>query len=554
MECSESIFLPRVLSRIGLRFTLRLAVAVPLAIGVGLVGCTKTAVNAQTTNSSDPDPADANLAPADPNAQQQQQLDQNLSQAARAPGYDPSTQSTTGQSQQSAQNESQQRADEYKRTGQQEGAPVDAQQQPGVQGYPNYPVDQTQPPSQSYPNQSYPNDPMNEDQVDAGQAAIEANEPPPPLPQYDQPEAPGPSYMWTPGYWYWAPAGYYWVPGAWVVAPYPGALWTPGYWVFAGPYYRWHHGYWGLHIGFYGGINYGCGYTGYGYWGGYWRGNAFYYNRAVNHINVARIPNVYSHTVVVNNTTRVAYNSGRGGIQIQPRPAELTAMRETRTPAMSSQVLNRHVAAQNPAQFYSQNRGRPQTVVASRPLPADYGIMRPQPGAVRQGYVSQPGQQNQPRPAVPVETVRPGYRPGPADSRARPGQPYVQQGQPQAPLYRQEPNVQPRPESQSRPVPEQYHPQAQPIPRPAPEAKPQHQYQQQYRPVPLSEPKPVPESRPMYQPPTQQRPMPMPEYRPDPPLHYRPVSPPAQPQPQHTQQSQPAQQQHGGVQGGHNPK
>ena len=336
-----------------------------------------------------------------------------------------------------------------------------------------------------------------------------------------------------------------------MVAPYPGALWTPGYWVFVGPYYRWHHGYWGLHIGFYGGINYGCGYTGYGYWGGYWRGNAFYYNRAVNHVNVTRVTNVYNHTVVVNNTTRVAYNGGRGGVQVQPHPAELMAMRETRTPAMSSQVLNRHVAAQNPEQFYTQNRGRPQTVVAPRPLPADFGIMRPQPGAVRQGYQSQPVQQNQPN----ARPVAPGYRPGPADSRARPAQPYVQQSQPQAPVYRQnEQNVQPRPESQSRPVPEQYHPQAQPIPRPAPEARPQYQYQQQYRSAPQAEPRPVPESRPMYQP--QPHPMPQQEYRPASPPQYRPAPAP-QPQPQHVQQqSQPAPQQHGGGQGqgSHNPR
>src|SRR5579885_1872110 len=39
---------------------------------------------------------------------------------------------------------------------------------------------------------------------------------PPPLPVYEQPIAPGPGYIWTPGYWAWDPAyGYYWVPGAW---------------------------------------------------------------------------------------------------------------------------------------------------------------------------------------------------------------------------------------------------------------------------------------------------------------------------------------------------
>jgi hypothetical protein len=51
-----------------------------------------------------------------------------------------------------------------------------------------------------------------------------AAQPPPPLPEYDQPPCPGDYYIWTPGYWSYASDGYYWVPGAWVYAPYPGAL------------------------------------------------------------------------------------------------------------------------------------------------------------------------------------------------------------------------------------------------------------------------------------------------------------------------------------------
>ena len=53
---------------------------------------------------------------------------------------------------------------------------------------------------------------------------------PPAIPDYDQPQAPGDGYIWTPGYWAWTGDGYEWVQGAWVLAPYTGALWTPGYW------------------------------------------------------------------------------------------------------------------------------------------------------------------------------------------------------------------------------------------------------------------------------------------------------------------------------------
>ena len=45
-------------------------------------------------------------------------------------------------------------------------------------------------------------------------------------------------------------------------------------------------------VGFYGGINYGFGYPGDGYYGGQWRGREFYYNRTVNNVNVKNITNV----------------------------------------------------------------------------------------------------------------------------------------------------------------------------------------------------------------------------------------------------------------------
>ena len=68
--------------------------------------------------------------------------------------------------------------------------------------------------------------------------------------------------MWTPGYWAYSTGGYYWTPGAWVAAPYIGALWTPPWWGYSGSNYIWHAGYWGPYVGFYGGIDYGFGYTG----------------------------------------------------------------------------------------------------------------------------------------------------------------------------------------------------------------------------------------------------------------------------------------------------
>ena len=85
--------------------------------------------------------------------------------------------------------------------------------------------------------------------------------------------------------------------GAWHLGD--GALhWRaldPGYWGWGSGAYLWHAGYWGPQVGFYGGIDYGFGYVGVGYAGGYWNNGAFFYNSAVNNIN---------RTVVRNATAR----------------------------------------------------------------------------------------------------------------------------------------------------------------------------------------------------------------------------------------------------------
>jgi hypothetical protein len=136
---------------------------------------------------------------------------------------------------------------------------------------------------------------------------------PPVLPVYEQPAIPGPGYIWTPGYWAWGDDDYYWVPGTWALPPAVGLLWTPGYWGWRDGIYAWNAGYWGPHIGFYGGINYGFGYTGVGYAGGVWRGGVFSYNRTVNNFGSVNITNTYNKTVI-NNTrvTNVSFNGGTG--------------------------------------------------------------------------------------------------------------------------------------------------------------------------------------------------------------------------------------------------
>ena len=43
--------------------------------------------------------------------------------------------------------------------------------------------------------------------------------------------APGPGYVWTPGYHRWDGARYVWTPGVWVRPPHPGARWVAHRWV-----------------------------------------------------------------------------------------------------------------------------------------------------------------------------------------------------------------------------------------------------------------------------------------------------------------------------------
>jgi len=161
------------------------------------------------------------------------------------------------------------------------------------------------------------------------------------------------------------------VPGTWVLPPQVGFLWTPGYWAFSAGFYGWHPGYWGPTVGFYGGINYGFGYTGVGYWGGYWHGRDFYYNRAVNNVNIINIHNVYNRTVINNvNVTRVSYNGGPGGIQARPTSQEMAAERGRHFGATSQQVQHEQheqFARNDRAQFASVNHGRPAVGATSQP-------------------------------------------------------------------------------------------------------------------------------------------------------------------------------------------
>lgn len=190
---------------------------------------------------------------------------------------------------------------------------------------------------------------------------------PPALPVYTQPVCPGDGYIWTPGYWSYGDDGYYWVPGVWVRPPHVGFLWTPAYWGYDGGVYVYHSGYWGQHVGFYGGINYGCGYGGVGFGGGMWSGGVFRYNTAVNNVNTTIVHNTYVNNTVVNNTTvnRTSFN-GPGGVAARPNNDEQRAMNEHHENPTSQQLTHQQTASQDRNQLASVNHGRPSVAAMNR--------------------------------------------------------------------------------------------------------------------------------------------------------------------------------------------
>jgi hypothetical protein len=255
---------------------------------------------------------------------------------------------------------------------------------------------------------------------------------PPALPVYEQPVCPGDGYIWTPGYWAYGQDGYFWVPGTWVLAPQPGYLWTPPWWGWNAGFFGFHEGYWGLHIGFYGGINYGFGYFGHGYEGGRWDGDHFYYNRSVTNVNVTNVRNVYNTTVINNNTNRVSFNGGEGGVHGVATPQEEAAERERHVGPVAAQNQHVEMARSNPQLRSSVNQGRPPIAATARPGEFDRGAVpareasAPNEGARGENNVPRPGNAggNEARDLQPHEVPKP-----PSTGNDKVDQKYQQQQQ-----------------------------------------------------------------------------------------------------------------------------
>ena len=291
---------------------------------------------------------------------------------------------------------------------------------------------------------------------------ISVDVPPPPLPYYEQPPIPAEGYIWAPGYWAWDTEAldYFWVPGTWVEPPQPELLWTPAWWGWIDGRYGFHPGYWDREVGFYGGVDYGYGYTGEGYYGGRWDHGVFFYNRTVNNITNVRVTNVYEQKVVVNNNaSRVSFNGGTGGIQARPTQQQEALAHAHHVEATPVQRQHAEAASKDRSLFSKQNHGEPP--VAATP---------------RAGVLQGPG----------VERANSTATPAPGES-GRPGQPQEIQGR--------EP---PRPSEPPRPNEAGREPPAQAAPR-TPAEEPRRAPQEMPKEAPRGEPpraEPRPETRP----------------------------------------------------------
>jgi len=114
-----------------------------------------------------------------------------------------------------------------------------------------------------------------------------------------------------------------------------------------------------MSVGFYGGINYGFGYFGRGYEGGRWNNGQFFYNTAVNNVNVNTTHNVYNDRVSEAAGGRVSYNGGNGGINAHATAQEEAAGHESHTPQVAAQSQHAQAARNNPQQRFATNHGAP---------------------------------------------------------------------------------------------------------------------------------------------------------------------------------------------------
>jgi len=150
--------------------------------------------------------------------------------------------------------------------------------------------------------------------------------------------------------------------------PQPGFVWTPGYWNSDAGGFSFHEGYWGPSVGFYGGIDYGFGYSGLGYQGGHWDSGHFDYNTALSRVDTSVVRHVYNLRAD-GPVSRVSYNGGVGGIHVTvPDDADPDiSIPDAHFGPVAAQTQHMFAARNDPQQRYSANHGTPPVTATALP-------------------------------------------------------------------------------------------------------------------------------------------------------------------------------------------
>jgi len=125
-------------------------------------------------------------------------------------------------------------------------------------------------------------------------------------------------------------------------------------------------------VGYYGGLNYGHGYTGTGYQGGRWDHVVFFYNRAASNARVQVVHNRLYNSRLVNYASRgqVSFNGGPAGSSARPSLTERHLQATEHAAPRDEQLRHEHQALTTPTQRANGPHGQPQ--VAATPRPSEY--------------------------------------------------------------------------------------------------------------------------------------------------------------------------------------
>jgi hypothetical protein len=201
----------------------------------------------------------------------------------------------------------------------------------------------------------------------------------------------------------------------------------------------------------------------------------------------ANITNVYNQTVVVNNSSRVSFNGGQGGLSAAPTPQDRAAEQDHHVAPTAEQNQQHQIASQNKQLLASANGGKPSVAATGRagdfahavpakaaggPVSQEALKARPKSAAAPAGHPQQAAAPQHPQPAGHPQQAAAPQHPQPAAHPPQAAAPHPQPAahRPPQAAAQQHPQPQvkaPQPQRASAPPP------ARPAPRPAPAAQKQ---------------------------------------------------------------------------------